>query len=589
MGIPNAIETNTDQDVIIDDSTSGDISGEPHTEQEAEACVNKLLEALKSAVSGVKGGLDKASADLVIACAKGDILDLFTDQYKVAHAEVLINGQVELVPIESRKFKDFLNLKFLFAVKMSCKPTAVKAAIGTLSAIAAHMGERKTLHNRVAFYENALWYDLSHPDGLAIRITENGYEMLKRPSGLFRPFLNQVPQVLPERGGNILRIFDYFNVKGAMNKLLFLVWLIASFIPNIAHAILNVIGQQGSGKTDAFRKIKAIVDPGVKATDNIPGTTDQLIKKLYNSWLILFDNVSQFTSKQSDVICTAITGAGFSERRLYTNMDEIILLLRRVIAINGIAPLVQKADLMDRCVTIEFSRIPPERRMPEKVLDVEFQAALPGILDAIFDILSKAMRIYPSVEEKLQGSLPRMADFAVWGVSITEAMGISGNRFLAAYHQNINKQSLGIVVENAVAHVLLSFMKDRDEWEGSSHKLLMELEPVAHTMDKKDKGWPKEGRGLTRKLSGLKTNLRDMGLDIELRIHRETGNILRISNLLWKKPLADGTTNQALSSASSGISSGSEPRNEAVPQATEDNEDKSDAIKNHADDEKMKA
>jgi len=89
-------------------------------------------------------------------------------------------------------------------------------------------------------------------------------------------------------------------------------------------------------------------------------------------------------------------------------------------------------------------------------------------------------------------------------------------------------------------------------------------------MDMKDKGWPKEGRSLTRKLSGLKTNLRDMGLEVQLGIHRQTGNILRIHNLLYEAPIADGPINQEVSSASEGS-------NEANPQADEDSEGKSDA------------
>ena len=50
----------------------------------------------------------------------------------------------------------------------------------------------------------------------------------------------------------------------------------------------------------------------------------------------------------------------------------------------------------------------------------KFEADKPSILGGIFDVLVKAMNIYPTVS--LQ-SFPRMADFAQWGYAIGEALG----------------------------------------------------------------------------------------------------------------------------------------------------------------------
>lgn len=71
---------------------------------------------------------------------------------------------------------------------------------------------------------------------------------------------------------------------------------------------------------------------------------------------------------------------------------------QRVMVLNGINVPALRPDLLDRCLLIRLSRIPPENRRPESELWHEFEGVRPRIVGAMFDALSAAIRTEPSVE-----------------------------------------------------------------------------------------------------------------------------------------------------------------------------------------------
>ena len=101
---------------------------------------------------------------------------------------------------------------------------------------------------------------------------------------------------------------------------------------------------------------------------------------------------------------------------------------------------------------------------------------LPSILGGIFDTLSRAMAIYPTV--KLD-KLPRMADFARWGYAIGEALGGKGQEFLSEYTANIESQNVEVLNSDVVATLMVAFMQDRAEWYGRVSDLFIELSAIA--------------------------------------------------------------------------------------------------------------
>ena len=127
-----------------------------------------------------------------------------------------------------------------------------------------------------------------------------------------------------------------------------------------------------------------------------------------------FDNVSHIPEETSDLLCRAVTGAGFSKRKLYTNGEDYVCRVKANIAINGINPMAVKPDLLERSVLLELERPDPSARRNAKELQEMFMAARPRIMGAIFTTVSKALA---TKDAGITASRYRMADYtALCGV-----------------------------------------------------------------------------------------------------------------------------------------------------------------------------
>jgi len=469
----------------------------------------------------------KSVADILIDIGLANIKTSFIDQYGEPFVQT---NEGRILPINSKDFHTWLGSLYFASERKGLDRNSYQTACETLSAHAIHQGAGKIeLHYRVAWHDNALWYDLGDTENRAVKITANGWCITKDVPILSRRYPNQESQVEPTNSGNVLDFFRFINMKDWGQKILIVVWLIAAFIPGFPHPILVAYGSQGSAKSSYTRKLKRLIDPGQCLTESMSSKEDDLVRKINNQWLTAFDNLKELTQNRSDTLCRAITGDGFTTRALYTNNDSFMLKFKRVIVVNGINLCISSPDLLDRAVIVELDRIPPEQRKSEVVLDEDFQNALPGILGGIFDVLSKALALYPHLSCKLS-NLPRMADFAVWGYVIAEALGGYGEAFLDAYTLNMNRQHEAVIDSHPVAQALNEFMRDREQWQGPTKDLLKELTTIAERLEINTDvdSWPHATEQLTRKINKLKATLKEAGIMEIDHKHTSYGNLTMI-------------------------------------------------------------
>ena len=383
-----------------------------------------------------------------------------------------------------------------------------------IEAQACFEGPQHELHNRVAELEGAFWYDLTDDGRRAVKVTPDGWELVQKPPILFVRYEHHQPQVEPVSGGDITRLFDFLSPMDEQTKLLLLVWMVSCFIENTPHPVPVLHGPQGAGKSYAFRILRRTIDPSILLALSLPNNNNGLVQTLSHHWVALFDNVDILQPWQSDLMCRAVTGEGFSKRQLYTDDEDYIYSFRRCLGLNGINIAATRADLLDRSILIGLERIDPTQRRSEKELESAFFKARPHILGGVLDALSKAMTIMPTIE---LAARPRMADFAAWGCAIAEALGYSSGDFIAAYDANIQSQNSEVLEGHPVATAIMTLMEEQTTWQGEPAALLETLETIAEEqrINTHAKIWPKAPNALTRRINEVKTNLKEAGLTIE--------------------------------------------------------------------------
>ncbi len=441
----------------------------------------------------------KSQSEVVLELASKHLI-LFHDKNK----EPFCFLDNEAVPLRSKKIRNWLAMLYYQATGKGLNSDSLGQVLNVLEAVAVYQSPEIELWNRIAKHDGAFWYDLGN--GKAVKVTADRWEIIASPI-LFRRYTHQQAQVKPIPGGDPWRIFEFLNVSES-NQLLVLVYIISCFVPDYPHPIFHPHGPQGSGKTCLCNLIKKLIDPSSVEAIISPREPVQLVQMVAHHHICLFDNISALPGWMSDILAQACTGGGFSKRQLYTDDDDIIYQVKRCIGLNGINLLISRPDLMDRAILLSLERIEPSKRIGESALWEKFEKERPHLLGGIFDVLSKAMGIYPNVKPSY---LQRMADFTRWGVAIAEALGGLGEDFLRAYTGNIEAQNEEVVQGNTLALTVLTFMNNKTEWDGFIKDAFTNLYEIAKPL-KHDKTFPGDHKNLRKHLERIKPTLLEYGV-----------------------------------------------------------------------------
>jgi hypothetical protein len=389
-------------------------------------------------------------------------------------------------------------------------------------------GQTIPLSLRVALKEDAICYDLTDEKWRYVEITKYEWQVKDDDASILFARHNQVAQVLPDRN-NEADILDKFialtNVKNDKDKLLLKIYIISLFVPDIAHTMLIVHGEQGAAKSLLQRLIKGLVDPSRPILLTIHASRDEFVQQLSHNYIAFYDNVIAVPSWLADESCKAVTGIGQTKRKLYTNDEDVVYEYKRCLGFSGINICLTEPDTLDRSILIELMRIPRDKRKLESQILSEFEQIKPKVLGYIFDVLVKALQIKPNLQ---LNDLPRMADFALWGEAISQAIGNRSLEFINAYYDNIGRQNIEAIDSHPLAHVIAKYFEQEEYhnskvFTGSPMEILEVLETLAekHKISTDSKLWPKSPNSLSRRLNQIRSNLLE-GLGIEVTIKRTT-------------------------------------------------------------------
>ena len=370
-------------------------------------------------------------ADRLIGYALEDVQELFVDQHGAPHA--LISG--EPVPLTSRCYSWLRRLMWEEEGR-SVSGEYLKMAAGTLSAHAEFSSESRELYTRAAWYEGVLFYELS--PGKVVRVGPGGWTFEVNPPVLFRRYVNLKPLPDPEAGGSLDVLDEFVNLKSERDRRLYKAYLATLPLEHVGRPIFNASGAMGFGKTTIGRVVKRTWDP--TAPETVRFDPRGFLQKAMHAYIVMLDNQNTIPEWAADTLCRLVTGEADSKRRLYTDDEDFIIELRRAALLNGINVPTDRGDVLDRSLVVELERIPDGERKTEEELWERFEAEHPTLLGALFDALSKAIALRPSIKLSRR---PRLADWGEYAAAVYEVMGWGAQTFLSDWDEVWNY--LGLV------------------------------------------------------------------------------------------------------------------------------------------------
>lgn len=528
----------TDKSASITQFNTGAISAKCHHDSCSHENWSSLKKLYEPKVSKNKSEYSekeceepkKSYADIVIeqALSYNDVF--FHNSVEETFVAVDKDKFYEVYRLEDKKYQMLIRKRFYDELGKAISKDNISQAIGVLEAKALYEGDELEVYKRCAEVDGVTYYDLCNKESTIIRIDENGWSIDESKQILFIRKNNMSEQVMPEYYEELLELLDkHFRFKSEEDRILHAVSLVTRLISDIPHPIEVIHGEKGASKTTTMRKNRSLIDPSPRDVISIPKAIQDLAITISNNYMPCFDNLDNISSDKSDLFCIASTGGGYSKRKLYSNDDESIVSFKSRITLNGINVIATKADLLDRCIVLTLDRIPEDERKEERLVWDSFNKDKPMILGAMFDVLSKAKRIYKTVNLTKLG---RMADFTRWGYAVAEACGIGGEKFLEAYLNNQRKANQEAVDSSPIATALIKYMNENKSFTGTVSQLLLCLNQIAEDeqIDTTSKLWAKEPNVLSRRLNEMKSNLELEGIyyDVSQKNHGRVIDIVKI-------------------------------------------------------------
>jgi hypothetical protein len=219
-------------------------------------------------------------------------------------------------PLDGGAVRDWLTRESWRKAQKAPSGSVLDAAMRVLEATARYDGPEDQVHLRCAWDgSDTLYYDLADADWRTVKISREGWEVTSSSPVRFRRFAPTGAQVTPEHGGDLKALWSLVNARSDRDRRLIDAWSVTALVPDIPRPILAFHGDQGGGKTTAARILASLIDPSsaplLRARDEV-----ELVQGLAHRYVAILDNLSFISESLSDLLSRAVTGAGFTNRRL---------------------------------------------------------------------------------------------------------------------------------------------------------------------------------------------------------------------------------------------------------------------------------
>ena len=240
--------------------------------------------------------------------------------------------------------------------------------------------------------------------------------------------------------------------------------------------------------------------------------------------MVAIDNVSKVPPWLSDAWCRAVTGDGFTKRRLYSDTDPTVLQLQRPMIVTAIDAGALRGDLAERLVPLELEVIATTKRCTERTIDDWLAPHGPDIVGGLYRLTAQVLHVLPEVQ---LSQWPRMADFA----EILEACDLVNHErtgkpgtALTRYLESQTTVFADVIGDDPVGAAIDQFLNG--SWEGTASDLLDALNQQWPDTTRKPREWPATGSRLSRNSKRLAPSLAAIGIDWTVertstaRVHR---------------------------------------------------------------------
>lgn len=441
------------------------------------------------------------------------------DNEAIIYAEIPYDDHIKFIEINSPIFAPYLRCRFREETQSNANfeyyPLLQRKKDETIL-----FGEAVKPYYRMAGNSKHTVYFLADELYQSVVVNKKGWKVGYQSKYKFLVRATTKKQVMPIGGKNLMDLLKPYINMDKNTFLLFVIYIVQCFFNSSSHYIAVISSQRGTGKSTITKLSQEIIDPSKATKAILPTTESDLTNYFSNNMLVAFDNTQKLKDKISDILCSAVTGATVTKRKLYTDNDEVILNMKNIIILNGIDIVPSKNDLLERSLLFELEKIEPKDRKTEKEILSRFNKDKPYILGAIFDTVSKALGIKEDLHLE---ETHRMSDAYTDMCAIALALGITQDQFVKIFNENISKLEQTRSEENYFCNTIKDYLEGKfAKKEGTVTEIFNAVKPL-NASD--SKYFPKTASHFSRKLNEERSSLEKLGYSFKIEAKKDASHI----------------------------------------------------------------
>jgi hypothetical protein len=222
--------------------------------------------------------------------------ELFHNGENKGFATISKSNHLETYAVRSAQFRSVLSSIYYASTKSSIGKQSLQEALDTIEAKAIHEGTAHKVFFRIGEFNGNIYVDLGSADYSIVKITPEGWQVCNEADVKFIRTNTMQALPMPIRGGDINDFRPFVNIACDADFRLLVAWILCAFRKDIPYPILIVQGEQGTGKTELCKFVRALIDPSSTSLRTMPRNERDLVVAASNNWVLAFDNLSGITN-----------------------------------------------------------------------------------------------------------------------------------------------------------------------------------------------------------------------------------------------------------------------------------------------------
>jgi hypothetical protein len=308
-------------------------------------------------------------------------------------------------------------------------------------------------------------------------------------------------------------------------------WMVCTLFPETDQTLLEITGEEDSGKSTAAWIIKSLIDPSEKTLSEAPNSLKDLLSLAKNNYIIAIDNSDDLSETMQKQIYELLNNGIQSQINHGNSGSNWTVNLRNPVISVSTSSMLSNPLLSKKTISIDLPRL--DGRTLNDNFKALFQETNSQALLELATIAAGTLKNTRSPSLKINDEI-YFDNFALTGSMVCKYFNVSINSFAKTLDELRHETNEDIIDESIVAKYILLWAAENPKYKANKPLNDWQKELFKNLSEEDRNDWPKSTRKFGAELKKIAPRLKKKGV-----FCKSLGK--QGSNVLWEIRVSETT------------------------------------------------